>query len=92
MLQPEQTLQTIEGFGGCLHEKGWQALSALKPQDRESLMHELFAPGAGANLSICRIPIGANDYALDWYSHDERPATSRCRSSRSRGTQRSSRS
>ena len=73
MLQPEQTFQTIEGFGGCLHEKGWQALSALKPQDRESLMHELFAPGAGANLRICRIPIGANDYALDWYSHDEAP-------------------
>ena len=66
-------IQTIEGFGGCLHEKGWQAVSALKPQDRESLMHELFAPGAGANFSICRIPIGANDYALDWYSHDETP-------------------
>ena len=73
ILQPQQTHQTMEGFGGCLHEKGWQAMSALKPQDRESLMHELFAPGTGANLNICRIPIGANDYALDWYSHDETP-------------------
>jgi glucosylceramidase len=73
MLRPEDSFQTIEGFGGCLHEKGWQALSALKPADRESLMHELFAPGAGANLGICRVPIGANDYALDWYSFDETP-------------------
>ena len=71
ILMPQQVHQTMEGFGGCLHEKGWRALSALKPQDRESLMHELFAPDAGANLSICRIPIGANDYALDWYSHNE---------------------
>jgi glucosylceramidase len=73
MLRPDESFQTIEGFGGCLHEKGWQAMSALKPQDRERVMHELFAPGAGANLGVCRIPIGANDYALDWYSHDETP-------------------
>lgn len=71
MVSPQETYQTIDGFGGCLHEKGWQAMSALKPQDREALMSELFAPGVGANLRICRVPIGANDYALDWYSHNE---------------------
>ena len=23
------------------------------------------------NYNICRIPVGASDYALDWYSADE---------------------
>jgi O-glycosyl hydrolase len=33
----------------------------------------LFAPGVGANFTVCRMPIGANDFSLDWYSYDEVP-------------------
>lgn len=69
-----ETFQTIDGFGACINEQGWQALSALKASDRETLLHEFFAKDAGANFSICRMPIGANDYALDWYSFNETPS------------------
>ncbi len=67
---PETQYQTMTGFGGCFNEAGAKALSALKPADRGAVMDALFSRD-GANLSVCRLPIGANDYALDWYSYDE---------------------
>ncbi|HEY5811896.1 MAG TPA: glycoside hydrolase family 30 beta sandwich domain-containing protein, partial [Terrimicrobiaceae bacterium] len=42
-------------------------------EDREAIFQELFAPGIGANFTTCRMPIGANDFSLDWYSYDEVP-------------------
>lgn len=60
--------QIIDGFGGCLNEMGWQALNHLDSATRESILSDFFAPDEGFNLTICRLPIGANDYALNWYS------------------------
>jgi glucosylceramidase len=71
--QLDTPLQTIDGFGACFNELGWTSLSALDDSDKESILHELFAPGVGANFSLCRMPIGANDFSLDWYSYDEVP-------------------
>ena len=68
---PEKHLQTIDGFGACFNELGWTSLNSLGEADRESVMKELFAPGIGANFNICRMPVGANDFALAWYSYDE---------------------
>jgi len=64
-------LQTIKGFGGCFNELGWTSLSLLSEQDRQSIFKELFRPGYGANFTICRMPVGANDFSLKWYSYDE---------------------
>ena len=66
-----KTLQTIDGFGTCFNELGWTSLSLLSNKDRESIMCELFAPGEGANFTICRMPVGANDFSRQWYSYDE---------------------
>ena len=66
-----KTLQTVNGFGGCFNELGWKALSLLSESDRKAIFKELFAPGAGANFTICRMPVGANDFSLNWYSYDE---------------------
>ncbi|MFI5185110.1 MAG: glycoside hydrolase family 30 beta sandwich domain-containing protein [Chitinophagales bacterium] len=63
--------QIIEGFGTCFNELGWTSLSLLSIKDRESIMKELFAPGVGANFTICRMPVGANDFSRKWYSYDE---------------------
>lgn len=63
--------QVIEGFGGCFNELGWTSLEALNETDRESVLHELFDPTAGARFSYCRMPIGANDFATEAYTHDE---------------------
>jgi glucosylceramidase len=69
----EKPLQTIEGFGACFNELGWTSLGALEEEDKDAIFRELFAPGIGANFSICRTPLGANDFSRDWYSYDERP-------------------
>ena len=65
------TLQTVNGFGGCFNELGYTSLQLLSNTDRQAIMKELFAPGIGANFTICRMPVGANDFSLDWYSYDE---------------------
>jgi len=67
----DKGLQTIEGFGGCFNELGWTSLNELYESDRQSVLKELFAPDFGANFNICRMPVGANDFSLDWYSYDE---------------------
>jgi glucosylceramidase len=67
----QQTQQTIEGFGACFNELGWTSLSVLPKKDREVIFKELFSPNAGANFTICRMPIGANDFSRNWYSYNE---------------------
>lgn len=65
-----KTDQTIEGFGSCFNEKGWESLSKLDQTSRDSIFKELYTP-AGSNFNIGRMPIGANDFSLDWYSYNE---------------------
>ncbi|HEY4327799.1 MAG TPA: glycoside hydrolase family 30 beta sandwich domain-containing protein [Mucilaginibacter sp.] len=67
----DKPLQTVNGFGGCFNELGWTSLSLLSETDRKGIFKELFAPGVGANFTICRMPVGANDFSLKWYSYDE---------------------
>ena len=66
-----QTEQSIEGFGACFNELGWTSLNRLKEEERQQIFAELFKPGVGANFTICRMPVGANDFSLDWYSYNE---------------------
>jgi glucosylceramidase len=70
-VRTDKPLQTIEGFGSCFNELGWTSLSVLSANDRESVLKELFAPGFGADFTICRMPVGANDFSVNWYSYDE---------------------
>ena len=65
------TDQTIKGFGACFNELGWTSLSRLNEEERNKIFTELFKPGSGANFTICRMPVGANDFSLDWYSYNE---------------------
>lgn len=61
----------MQGFGACFNELGWIALAKLAPADREAVLCELFDPTAGARLTYCRMPIGANDFSTGPYSYDE---------------------
>ena len=63
--------QTWEGWGGCFHELGADALALLPAADRDRIMHDLFHPRGELRLNIGRVPIGANDYSRSWYSLDE---------------------
>src|SRR5688572_2060432 len=49
--------QPMDGFGCCFNELGWTALGLLRPEAREAILRELFAPGVGANFMLCRMPI-----------------------------------
>lgn len=76
----EGTLQTTpssrqwKGFGGCFNEIGWDALQKVDPAQREKLFDLLFSPEAdGCRFSYNRLPVGASDFGLSWYSHNETP-------------------
>jgi glucosylceramidase len=60
------------GFGGCFNELGARELFLLDPARRQEVLHALFGD-EGCAFNFCRVPIGASDYALDWYSHAETP-------------------
>jgi glucosylceramidase len=70
IVRTDVRLQEIDGFGGCFNELGWTTISALKESDREAVIRDLFSP-EGMNFTFCRMPVGANDFARDWYSYDE---------------------
>jgi glucosylceramidase len=63
--------QEIDGFGGAFNEKGWEALLLLTPEERDKVIKELFDPDEGAKFNICRVPIGASDYAISRYTLNE---------------------
>lgn len=60
-----------QGFGGCFNEIGWEVLQSLPAEVRARLLDALFTPAGDCRFNYCRLPIGANDYALEWYSHNE---------------------
>lgn len=66
-----KTEQTIDGFGVSFSELSARSLNLLSEKDRKKVLDELFVPGKGANLTINRCPIGANDFSYDFYSYDE---------------------
>jgi len=70
-LEPTGTYaQTVEGFGGCFNELGWDALEALSEEDRKAVMDEIFGE-ENCNFNYGRVPIGANDFSMEWYSCDD---------------------
>jgi len=71
-IDPRRTFQTIDGFGGCFNELGWRALSALSDEERSRVMAALFGDD-GCAFTLARLPIGASDFAFDWYSLDDTP-------------------
>jgi glucosylceramidase len=71
IIQLDAPRQHVEGFGTSFSELGWKALSALDEAQRDDVLRLLFAPDQGAGFMLGRMPVGANDFALDWYSHDE---------------------
>ena len=69
---PSQRQQQIDGVGGCFNELGWEALNVLPDNKKNKVLLDLFSPQE-ANFSLCRVPVGASDYALSWYSYNDVP-------------------
>jgi len=64
---------TFRGFGACFTELGWRALGHLDSGARAELLDDFFRPDGAMGFEFCRMPIGANDYSEDWFSHNETP-------------------
>jgi glucosylceramidase len=77
MVRAETSYQTIEGFGACFNELGWDALNLLSEADRNAVFDDFFSPPGNERHSMgftnCRMPVAANDFARDWYSYNETP-------------------
>ena len=69
-LDPHATRQEILGFGGALTDATCYMIGQLKDDERQAVMHDLFAPGEMA-LNVCRTCIGASDYSRTAYTFDE---------------------
>ncbi|MBM7541112.1 glycoside hydrolase family 30 protein [Amphibacillus cookii] len=67
----EVTAQEVRHFGGCFNELGFEALSKLPQEKQDQLMYDLFHPEGDHKFTMCRLPIGASDYAMEWYSLNE---------------------
>jgi len=63
--------QTFKGWGTCFNELPWDAYNLLSETQRTLFAKRLFNPNGDLRLTVGRIPIGASDYARDWYSCDE---------------------
>lgn len=68
VLSTDSLLQEIDGFGGTFNELGWDAMQVLTPAKRLEVMQALFGQD-GANLALGRLPVGASDYAMGYYSY-----------------------
>ena len=62
--------QEILGFGAAMTDSSCYVLSQMKDDERQALMHDLFAPGEMA-FNVCRTCVGASDYARNQYSFDD---------------------
>jgi glucosylceramidase len=58
-------------MGGCFNEMGWDALSVLTADQVSSAMTLLFDANNGAGFVYGRLPMGASDYAMSWYTLDD---------------------
>jgi glucosylceramidase len=64
------TYQSWDGFGGTFNEMGWDALSVVSSEIPNALKY-LFHATEGANFVYGRIPLGASDYSMTWYTLDD---------------------
>ncbi len=69
---PKKKLQKIDGFGACFNELGWEVLQGVDEKVRKNIITDLFSV-EGMNFSLCRIPLGSNDYSLNYYSYNDVP-------------------
>jgi len=67
-LMPEQTLQTITGFGGAFTESSAYLLNKLSKKNRDTILQAYFAKD-GANYSLTRTHMNSCDFSLSQYSY-----------------------
>ena len=67
-LKPEDTFQTITGFGGAFTESSAYLLNKLSKKNRDTILKAYFAKN-GANYSLTRTHMNSCDFSLGQYSY-----------------------
>ncbi len=67
-LKPEQTLQTITGFGGSFTESSAYLLNKLSKKNRDTILQAYFGE-EGARYSLTRTHISSCDFSLNNYTY-----------------------
>ncbi|PJN51282.1 hypothetical protein PAEVO_43730 [Paenibacillus sp. GM2FR] len=74
VIDEEQTFQEMDGFGASFTDSAAYLIhQVLETKQRSELMTKLFDPNEGIGLSVLRQPMGASDYARDFYSYNDMP-------------------
>lgn len=74
VIDEEQTFQEMDGFGASFTDSAAYLIhQVLDTKQRSELMTQLFDPNEGIGLSVLRQPMGASDYARDFYSYNDLP-------------------
>ncbi|QNK77370.1 MULTISPECIES: glycoside hydrolase family 30 protein [Winogradskyella] len=69
---PEQTFQTITGFGGSFTESSAYLLNKLSKKNRDTILQAYFAED-GARYSLTRTHIASCDFSLSNYTYAPEP-------------------
>lgn len=69
-IHPEQSFQSIDGFGFTLTGGSAQLIQQLEPSKRAALLQELFGPNG---ISVLRIGVGATDLDATVFSYEDKP-------------------
>lgn len=73
-INEQMTYQEVDGFGASFTDSAAYLMNqVLEPDQREQAMKKLFDPHEGIGLSVLRNPMGASDYARDFYSYNDLP-------------------
>lgn len=68
-VDPTETYQTIDGFGGTLTGSSAYLFQQMSADARAEILKKLFDPKTGAGLESLRIAIGASDFSMDLYTY-----------------------
>ncbi len=71
-LNPDQTFQTVTGFGGAFTESTSYLLNQMSAERRNEILNAYFSK-EGANYSLTRTHINSCDFSLSQYSYAPQP-------------------
>lgn len=72
-LNPDQTFQSIDGFGAAITGSTACNLLKMTPEDRTNFLKETFSPTEGYGMSYIRVCIGCSDFSLSEYTCCDKP-------------------
>lgn len=68
-LNTGKTYQEMDGFGAALTGSSAYLINQMNPEQRSTLLNDLFNAETGAGMNYLRITIGSSDFSMDMYTY-----------------------